>query len=482
MPNEAKVLVVDDNNHRSHDLLVILNFLGERCFHVESNSWLDDTKSAISSSNDIRVMFLDASLIPLIDEIKAWDAGIPVIILKNDKNELITSEYKNIISQMEYPPSNSQLQDNLHRAQIFREQMRRGKDKKKEPTLFRSLVGASRSVHMVREMMGQVADKDVTVLVTGESGTGKEVIAKNLHYNSKRKNKAFVPVNCGAIPTELIESELFGHEKGAFTGAITARAGRFEMAEGGTLFLDEIGDLPLPMQVKLLRVLQERTYERVGGTKTLTADIRIVTATHRDLEKMIEDGSFREDLYYRINVFPIDMPALRERPEDVPILLNELVNRLESENRGTVRFNSAAILSLCRHEWPGNIREMGNLVERLAIMFPQDIVGINELPKKYRHIDDLDEATRKELEFEHTLSESSDTIESRPAAIEGNVEQIALLPLNGIDLKEFLTELESSLITQALDDANGVVARAAEKLHIRRTTLVEKMKKLNITK
>lgn len=480
MPNETKVLVVDDNNHRSHDLLVILNFLGERCVHVESKSWLDDAKKAISS--DISVVFLDASLSSLADEIKAWDAGIPVIILNSDKNELVISEYKNIISEMGFPPSSSQLQDNLHRAQIFREQMRQGKDKKKEPTLFKSLVGASRSVHMVREMMGQVADKDVTVLVTGESGTGKEVIAKNLHYNSKRKNKAFVPVNCGAIPTELIESELFGHEKGAFTGAITARAGRFEMAEGGTLFLDEIGDLPLPMQVKLLRVLQERTYERVGGTKTLTANIRIVTATHRDLEKMIEDGSFREDLYYRINVFPIEMPALRERTEDVPLLLNELVNRLERENRGTVRFNSAAILSLCRHEWPGNIREMGNLVERLAIMFPQEIVGINELPKKYRHLDDLDEATRKELEFEHTLSDNSESIESRPAAHEANVMQQALLPLNGINLKEYLTELESSLITQALDDANGVVARAAEKLHIRRTTLVEKMKKLNITK
>src|SRR5690606_33428051 len=210
---------------------------------------------------------------------------------------------------------------------------------------------------------------------------------------STRRDHPFVPVNCGAIPAELLESELFGHEKGAFTGAVNSRAGRFEMAEGGTLFLDEIGDMPLHMQVKILRVLQEKSFERVGGNKTYNTNVRIIAATHRDLEKMIEEGSFREDLYYRLNVFPIEMPSLRDRAEGVPLLINELVSRLESESRTSIRFNSGAILSLCQHQWAGNVRELANLVERMAIMNPYGVIGVQDLPKKYRHVEveDADE-------------------------------------------------------------------------------------------
>ena len=323
-------------------------------------------------------------------------------------------------------------------------------------------------------MMAQVADKDVTVLITGESGTGKEVVARNLHYNSPRRKGPFVPVNCGAIPAELLESELFGHEKGAFTGAISSRAGRFELAEGGTLFLDEIGDMPLPMQVKILRVLQERTYERVGGVKSFNTNVRIIAATHRKLEEMIAQGKFREDLYYRLNVFPIEMPSLRERAEDIPLLINELVSRLESENRGSIRFNSAAIVSLCRHQWSGNVREMANLVERMAIMYPHGVVGVKDLPDKYQHTEGMDLASedpivveRQETEYEPTVVSLSDR---------------ALLPENGIDLKEYLTGLERNLIEQALADTGGVVARAADHLAIRRTTLVEKMRKYGLSR
>ena len=185
-----------------------------------------------------------------------------------------------------------------------------------------------------------------------------------------------------------MESELFGHEKGAFTGAISARAGRFELAKGGTLFLDEVGDMPLSMQVKLLRVLQERIFERIGGNSSLTADVRIIAATHKNLEEMIESGDFREDLFYRLNVFPIEMPPLRERTEDIPLLINELVSRMEHEKRGSVRFNAAAIMSLCQHSWPGNVRELANLVERMAIMYPHGVIGISELPKKFRYIEE----------------------------------------------------------------------------------------------
>ncbi|MDX1695205.1 MAG: sigma-54 dependent transcriptional regulator, partial [Ketobacteraceae bacterium] len=342
---------------------------------------------------------------------------------------------------------------------------------RREAQLFRSLVGTSRSVIKVRELMAQVADKDVNVLITGESGTGKEVVARNLHYNSHRRHKPFVPVNCGAIPNELLESELFGHEKGAFTGAVTSRAGRFEMAQGGTIFLDEIGDMPLHMQVKLLRVLQERTFERVGGAKTIEADVRVIAATHQNLEKLIEEGKFREDLYYRINVFPIEMPPLRERTEDIPLLLNELVARIENEKRGSIRFNSASIMALCRHDWPGNVRELANLVERLLITHPYGVIGVSDLPKRFRHVDEIDEETQEQLEQAQ---------QQGPGYI--SMDAPALIPVNGIDLKEYLSSLECNLIRQALDDSNGVVARAAEKLRIRRTTLVEKMRKYDLSR
>jgi sigma-54 dependent transcriptional regulator, flagellar regulatory protein len=319
-----------------------------------------------------------------------------------------------------------------------------------------------------------VADKSVSVLITGESGTGKEVIARNLHFHSDRKAGPFVPVNCGAIPAELLESELFGHEKGAFTGAITTRQGRFEMAEGGTLFLDEIGDMPLNMQVKILRVLQEHTYERVGGMKTMKTNVRIIAATHKNLEKMIEEETFREDLYYRLNVFPIEVPALRDRVEDLPLLLNELISRMEYEKRGSIRFNSAAIMSLCRHEWHGNVRELANLVERLAILHPYGVVGVGELPKKFRHVEETDENGVMQPPVVADVTQ----VDSGLAGIDSP----ALLPVNGLDLKEYLNDLEKSLIQQALDDAGGVVARAADKLQIRRTTLVEKMRKYEITR
>ena len=313
------------------------------------------------------------------------------------------------------------------------------------------------------------------MLILGESGTGKEVVARNLHYHSKRREAPFVPVNCGAIPAELLESELFGHEKGAFTGAITSRAGRFELANGGTLFLDEIGDMPLPMQVKLLRVLQERTFERVGSNKTQNADVRIIAATHKNLESMIEGGSFREDLYYRLNVFPIEMAPLRERIEDIPLLMNELISRMEHEKRGSIRFNSAAIMSLCRHDWAGNVRELANLVERMAIMHPYGVIGVGELPKKFRHVDDEDEqlaaSLRDELDERAVLTSSSPSVLSP-----------AMLPAEGLDLKDYLGNLEQGLIQQALDDAGGIVARAAERLRIRRTTLVEKMRKYGMSR
>ena len=480
MWREIKVLLIDDNNQRRHDLKVILDFLGEEAITASSSDWQEKVSGGVEDSSEISAVLLGSSesqtLSGLAESIINWDAGAPILYIGDEGIPENMPEHvrRVVLASVEMPPSYNKLLDSLHRCQVYREQFthNRSRAERREVQLFRSLVGTSRQIQSVRELIMQVADKDVSVLITGESGTGKEVVARNLHYHSNRRNEPFVPVNCGAIPAELLESELFGHEKGAFTGAITSRQGRFEMAEGGTLFLDEIGDMPLNMQVKILRVLQEHTYERVGGTKTMHANVRIIAATHKNLEKMIEEGQFREDLYYRLNVFPIEMPSLRERVEDLPLLLNELISRMENEKRGSIRFNSAAIMSLCRHEWHGNVRELANLVERLAILHPYGVVGVNELPKKFRHVDDLDENSISPIVADVTQVEQGLV----------GVDSPALLPVNGLDLKEYLNDLEKSLIQQALDDSTGVVARAAEKLKIRRTTLVEKMRKYDITR
>ncbi|MCJ0972485.1 sigma-54 dependent transcriptional regulator [Pseudomonas sp. PS1] len=481
MWRETKILLIDDDSERRRDLAVILNFLSEDHLACSSNEWQQVVDSLESSRSVLGVMLGDVargSAVDLLKQLGKWDENLPVLLIGEPaRSDWPDDIRRRVLASLEMPPSYNKLLDSLHRAQVYREMYDQAKSRgrQREPNLFRSLVGTSRAVQHVRQMMQQVADTEASVLILGESGTGKEVVARNLHYHSKRRNGPFVPVNCGAIPAELLESELFGHEKGAFTGAITARAGRFELAEGGTLFLDEIGDMPLPMQVKLLRVLQERTFERVGSNRTQNADVRIIAATHKDLEKMIVEGGFREDLYYRLNVFPIEMAPLRERIEDIPLLMNELISRMEHEKRGSIRFNSAAIMSLCRHDWPGNVRELANLVERMAIMHPYGVIGVMELPKKFRHVDDDDEQYAASM---HDEMEERAAISAPMVSAEAH----AMLPAEGLDLKDYLGNLEQGLIQQALDDAGGVVARAAERLRIRRTTLVEKMRKYGMNR
>ncbi|NKB31945.1 MAG: AAA domain-containing protein [Pseudomonadales bacterium] len=487
MVEEARILLIDDNERSRHDLETVLSFLGEEIITATSSSWHSRTTESVEQAAQIAVAIIGVcDFIPLeqlLADVHQWEAGTPFVLVGEHElpefldSELLTRVTATLETNLSYQP----LLDALHKAKIFHEHYNRLRDFDgvKDYNMFRSLVGKSSSIQRVRHMMGQVANTEVSVLITGESGTGKEVVARNLHLNSARADKPFVPINCGAIPRELLESELFGHEKGAFTGAISSRAGRFELADGGTLFLDEIGDMPLNMQVKLLRVLQERSFERIGGVKTIQTDVRILAATHKDLEKMIDEGEFRQDLYYRINVFPIEMPSLRERAEDVPLLLNELITIMEAEKRGSVRFNSGAIASLCRHPWLGNVRELANLVERMAILYPHGIVGINDLPKKFRHLSD------EEIGQVSAAEEKSSAVVSlgdSPAATSADNNQQSLLPLHGLDLKEYLANLEKDLIGQALDDSGGVVARAADRLHIRRTTLVEKMRKYSLQK
>src|SRR5687767_11215226 len=247
--------------------------------------------------------------------------------------------------------------------------------------------GTSRAIRDIIALIRQVADHDSTVLILGESGTGKEVAARAIHDLSPRRQRPFVAVNCGAIPAELLESELFGHEKGAFTGAVAARKGRFEIAEGGTLFLDEIGDMSPTMQVKLLRVLQERVFERVGNHVPMRCNVRIIAATHRNLEESIVRGTFREDLFHRLNVFPIEMPALRSRLEDLPLLVRDFAAHNVAEGRAEVQLTPSALSALALCPWPGNVRELANLIERLSIVTAGRIAEIGDLPAKYRPSD-----------------------------------------------------------------------------------------------
>ncbi len=337
-------------------------------------------------------------------------------------------------------------------------------------------VGQSAPMTRVNALIRQVAPFDSSVLVLGESGTGKEMVARAIHENSPRRDQPFVAINCGAIPAELLESELFGHEKGAFTGAISARKGRFEMAEGGTLFLDEIGDMSLPMQVKLLRVLQERVYERVGGNRSQRCDVRIIAATHRNLEQSIAHDQFREDLYYRLSVFPLELPSLHERLEDLPVLVSEFNKRLVRRGLGMVRFSDGALQALRAYPWPGNVRELSNLVERMAILYPHGEVRASDLPEKYRGrmvSDEVRGAALLTLMEDRALSAPEHSMHTMPGGL-------GLLPEDGLDLKDHLADIEVGMIRQALDATGGVVAHAARLLRMQRTTLVEKLRKYGL--
>ena len=375
--------------------------------------------------------------------------------------------------------------------------------------------GRSAAILHVNRLIRQVAAYDSNVLILGESGTGQDVVARAIHDCSPRRARPFVPINCGAIPADLLESELFGHEKGAFTGALSARKGRFELAEGGTIVLDEIGDMNPMMQVKLLRVLQERVYERVGSCSPQRCDVRIIAATHRNLEESIARGSFREDLYYRLNVVPVDMPPLRERREDLPLLIEALATRVAAVHRHPVQFAPATIAALQEYRWPGNVRELANLIERLSIQCGGARVEIVDLPPRYRPADW--DAAAETCRFAGSLVEppsagamaaellGTDGIASCGAALPsaapaveaprvtdapatgGSATVVAgagttspCLPPTGLDLREYLEGLERGLITQALVASGGTVAQAARLLGLRRTTLVEKLRKYDL--
>ncbi|MCI7568142.1 MAG: sigma-54 dependent transcriptional regulator [Desulfovibrio sp.] len=371
------------------------------------------------------------------------------------------------------------------------------------------IIGQSTTLADVFKMLAKVAPTDSTVLVTGESGTGKELLVRALHDNSRRADKLFVPINCGAIPKELLESELFGHEKGAFTNALRSRAGRFELADGGTIFLDEIGEMDLSLQVKILRVLQEREFERVGGNVCKEVDVRIVAATNRDLEAEVAAGRFREDLFYRLNVIPLHLPPLRERGGDVLLLSRFFLDRFcLKKERPPLTLDPQVRSVFMAYQWPGNVRELENLMERLSILVDGDVVHVDDLPAKVlAQVGDvslLPESPMPEPEAPSAACEVSSAGTTGPSAAAGDApcpppsagsgntaapaagQEGFLWPTlqtmneHGGNLKDFLDAVEMRLINEALQRADGVKNQAAELLGIKRTTLIEKLKKKGV--
>jgi transcriptional regulator with GAF, ATPase, and Fis domain len=312
-------------------------------------------------------------------------------------------------------------------------------------------VGDSPAMQKVFQTIEKVADTDSTIMILGESGTGKELVARAVHYNSSRGKGPLVPVNCAAIPSELLESELFGHEKGAFTNAIRTRVGRFELAQGGTIFLDEIGDMDPVLQSKLLRVLQDRSFERIGGTRTIQVDIRVITATHRNLKELVEQGRFREDLFYRLNVIPITIPALREHKSDIPLLIQHFLTQFSrTKNRQIQGIDAEATRKLMEYDWPGNIRELENMIERIVILTNSEVISLADLPERIQNI----QPKTQSLPFE--------------------------IPEEGISLDSAVNEFEKRLILQALTKTGWVKNKAAQLLNLNRTTLIEKIKRQNL--
>ncbi|HLE19291.1 MAG TPA: sigma 54-interacting transcriptional regulator, partial [Syntrophales bacterium] len=326
-------------------------------------------------------------------------------------------------------------------------------DHLKEKYDFGKLIGYSDCMGKVFETIEKVSATDSTVIIYGESGTGKELVARAIHFNSDRLNRPMIAVNCGAIPDELLESELFGHEKGAFTGAIRSRTGRFELAQGGTIFLDEIGDMNPALQVKVLRVIQERQFDRIGGVKTINVDVRIIAATNQNLEEAVAAKRFREDLFYRINVIPIHIPALRERGADIPILANHFLTKFNQLKKKKVeKITPAAMDIFMQYSWPGNVRELQNLIEMLVVMKGGSEIDVEDIPPKM--------LKRQEME------------KMRDVKIE--------LPKGVVNFNEVVGNFEKELLLKALEKSGGVKNRAAKLLNLNRTTLVEKLKRFDI--
>ncbi len=383
-----------------------------------------------------------------------------------------------------------------------------------------SIIGSSREITELRALIRIVGPSDATVMILGDSGTGKELVANALHNCSERAQAPFIPINCGAIPRELLESELFGHRKGAFTGAITDRKGRFELANGGTLFLDEIGDMSMDLQVKLLRVLQERTIDPVGATESKAIDVRVVAATHKNIEQLIQQGEFREDLFYRLNVMPMEIQALAQRKVDIPLLIEHFAALHGTKNTAPIQMTPWSLKLMIQYNWPGNVRELSNLVARYTALYPAQEVDLRHVPSSMipsgirtlvdQQSTDALSALMADTEAEPPESDATDALQGivsnqetgledktvshdqmdifAPVEQVDEVQRIIMLaqggasfPEEGMQLKQHLLEIERTLIKQALGKAKGNVSQTARLLNLQRTTLIEKINKYGLS-
>ena len=439
----ARILLVEDDVLLRRTLSRSLTREG---FTVVEAGDGEEAEARLNEHDDIELILSDLEM-PRAGGREVLKMGnrrqIPVVILTGTASvpvavEMMREGAANFLTK---PYKTDELREVLDQAFAERQ--------KKRPEVSADVVGSSTGFRRVIDQVSSFADSDAPVLITGESGTGKEVVARLIHSASNRSAKPFVAVNCGALPEALLESELFGHARGAFTGATHARIGRFQLAEGGTLFLDEVGDMPLAFQVKLLRVLQERQYEPLGDSVTRKTDVRVIAATHRDVPRLLDEGAFREDLYYRLCVFNLHLPALRERREDIPLLVEHLIGAANARHGRTVTGASPELLAaLAAQPWPGNIRELSNMIERMVVVRRQG---------------------------ELTLADLGETTTRPPARTADDAKPT--LPPEGIDLREAIAHLEYSLIDQALERTGQNKNAAAQLLGLNRTTLVEKLKR-----
>ena len=450
------VLVVDDEQTLRSALFRIFS---RRKYNVVTACSIREAECFISSNSELQLAIIDIKLpdgngLELVARIRKKFPNIPVLVLTGFSSVDVAvraiklGAYHFITKPFNVEELISITNKALSHRKLLVENTEL-KSKLKDRYRFHNIIGKSEAIQNVMAMIDKVADTNSTVLISGESGTGKELIAKAIHYNSLRSNRAFVPINCAAIPSELLESELFGHVKGAFTGAVNSRQGRFEMANKGTLFLDEIGDLSPSLQVKLLRVLQEKRFEPVGSDTTIESDVRILAATNIDLKEAVKQGKFREDLFYRLNVIPIKIPSLRERSMDIPLLLDYFIKKF-NRNKGIhiQGVEPKALDKLVRHSWPGNIRELENFIERISILRKQGAIELSDIPKDF------------------------DRSGSYP-----NSQFLTEIPEEGLDFNGVVSAYEDQLIINALEKTGWNRNRAAILLGLNRTTLVEKIKK-----
>jgi sigma-54 specific flagellar transcriptional regulator A len=492
--NKMKVLVLDDDRLSSHNLSIQLRFVGETPLVSTSENWQQALRTLTErgEDNDLLAIALGnirhADLNELLLNLHMQRPQLPLLLLNQQASGQLPASlqarmltlgdgalnYQSLLAALKSARQLAGRESEVLPSRIISET---------GTAMFRSLSGQSAVIQQVRQLLQQVAQTQATVLVTGESGTGKEIVARNLHYHSGRGDCPFIVVNCAAIAHDRGGVELFGQQKG-YNGARDHLPGLVEKAGGGTLFFDDIAELPLNIQALLLRFLEDRHFQRVGGHEQLATDVRVVAATRQNLEKKITTDKFREDLYYRLSVVPIALPPLRDRLEDIPDLVGELISRLENHDQTSVRFNSAAIQSLQSHHWPGNVRELANLVERLGIMQPNAVIGVSDLPVEYQYqvaVQGQDEAATdiRSDAFSVDLA-GADAARPLAEALANPPDMAVMQPLDESRLLQYLDKSERQLLAVALDDSAGIVGFAAERLQMDSAALRSKMQQHGI--